>query len=95
MCSALENNVMVANVLKSILQFREVMSETGQISVKRDFQRSQWMWNQLKNQLISVVMKDPVLAKMAGDLRKDLVTGHTCPRTAARLLLSNFLKNRE
>lgn len=94
MCSALENK-MVAGVLESILRFREEMNDAGQISLKRDCQRSQWMWNNLKNELVSVMMKDPIIAKMADDLRNDLVSGNVCPRSAAKLLLSNFLKHHD
>lgn len=89
MCSALEHSGIDA-IWETMETYQRDMSENGEIFRKRKIQRSHWMWNQLQDELMSLVHQNPALNDLANELQNHLTTGDMSPRSAARELLGAF-----
>ncbi|KAF4030225.1 hypothetical protein GN244_ATG18009 [Phytophthora infestans] len=68
------------------------MGELDKIAQKRNTQSSNWMWNQLYEQLMRSVSRSAPVRLIAEKMKKDLDHGFISPRSAAATVLELFLK---
>ncbi|DBA00896.1 TPA: hypothetical protein N0F65_006096 [Lagenidium giganteum] len=90
MCSAIEKQG-IDKVWDVIADYRSTMNELNKITHKRNVQSSKWMWNQLNEQLMRAVSRNPTVKKQAEKMNQDLVMGYVSPRSAATHILDLFL----
>ena len=68
-------------------EFRQIMTDTGQLAAKRADQAASWMWDEVTASLLEKVRApDGPAAKLEAEVRN----GTRIPSEAARLILSRF-----
>lgn len=88
-CSAL-NNLGIDKVWDGIGDYRRILGDDGSIARRRAEQAQAWMWNEIRESLISAFQADPaVRAELAG-LEQAAASSFVTPGAAARRLLELF-----
>lgn len=88
-CSAL-NNLGIDKVWDGIGEYRRILGDDGSIARRRAEQAQAWMWNEIRESLISAFQVDPaVRAELAG-LERAAADSSVTPGAAARRLLELF-----
>lgn len=88
-CSAL-NNLGIDKVWDGIGEYRRILGDDGSIARRRGEQAQAWMWNEIRESLISAFQADPaVRAELAG-LEQAAASSFVTPGAAARRLLDLF-----
>lgn len=88
-CSAL-NNLGIDKVWDGIGEYRRILGDDGSIARRRAEQAQAWMWNEIRESLISAFQADPaVRAELAG-LERAAADSSVTPGAAARRLLELF-----
>ena len=90
-CSALEMTG-VAEIWKTILRHREVLSRSGEIEQKRRQQAVDWMWSLIDEGLKDRCMRHPEVKKQLPRTLREVERGSLAPTAAADKLLF-FLDN--
>jgi len=74
-------------VWDAMTEFRQIMTDTGQLAAKRADQAASWMWDEVTASLLEKVRApDGPAAKLEAEVRN----GTRIPSEAARLILSRF-----
>lgn len=90
LCSALERT-RVAEVWGEITRCSQCFWDTGFIHLKRREQGRHWMWNSLEDQLTRLAHASPAVQAAARRLEDALTESTLTPRSAAEVLLAEFL----
>jgi len=93
-CSALRNKG-IEEVWEIVEKFRRIMSESGDLELKRKEQNRSWMWSQFYEQLMARAKHDIRLKEHSEALAKELGLGFGTPRQAARQLVQEFLSRHD
>ncbi len=89
-CSALESRG-IETVWETIADYREKMTETGELARRRAEQARTWMWNEVEETLLQAFKDHPGVAERLPSLERAVTEGRTPPAAAARELLEVFL----
>jgi LAO/AO transport system kinase len=89
-CSALKN-IGIDEVWDRISAFRDIMTENGEMPVKRAGQARTWLWNEVSDTLLTRLREHPLVALHLEALENQVMAGQITPAAAARQLLAAFL----
>lgn len=85
-CSALEKTG-IREVWEMILDFKEKMTDTGELELLRREQAVEWMWFLVKEGLEEWFYKNPDVKKILPKVKKEVETGESSPTHGASQLL--------
>ena len=91
-CSALTGRG-IAEVWRTIGNFREVLGQSGGLEAKRAAQARAWMWSEVNDTLTAALRAAPEVARQLAALEAEVMAGRLAPTAAARRLLEAFLGN--
>ena len=86
-CSALENTG-IEEIWKTVLQHRQVMTDSGEMAGMRRRQAMEWMWFLVKEGLEDWFYNSPYVKERLPVLKKEVAEGRTAPTLAADQLLA-------
>ncbi|MEM7169669.1 MAG: methylmalonyl Co-A mutase-associated GTPase MeaB [Pseudomonadota bacterium] len=89
LCSALEEQG-IDEVWKTVTDFRDKMTESGEWSAKRAQQAKGWLWNEVSDSLLATLRREQQVAEQIPALERAVVGGKLAPSSAARQLLEAF-----
>ena len=72
------------------MDYREHLKTTGKWEVRRQKQKSYWMWKQFTRMMQDRILENPDLAQHAKELESELLQGNLTPRVAAQGLLDEL-----
>ena len=75
---------------QAIQDYREHLKTTGKWEVRRQKQKSYWMWKQFTRMMQDRILENPDLAQHAKELESELLQGNLTPRVAAQGLLDEL-----
>jgi len=84
----------VVEVWKHICQFRNLLTERGDISKRRKVNAVYWMWRHLKDMIEARTRSDENLKKQALIIEKRLFSETLPPRVAARMLYDSIITHK-
>lgn len=90
-CSAL-TSAGVDAAWDQVEAFRDVMTQAGHLQARRQAQSQDWMWTEISEGLIQRLRDDPDLQDLLRTSEQAVRDGRQSPVTAARHLISRFLK---
>ena len=93
-CSA-RDGVGIAGVWDIVLQHREVLESSGQLTERRAAQARGWMWSEVSDSLIAALQSNAEVRKQIPVLEAAASEGQISPTDAARQLLEIFLNRHE
>lgn len=88
-CSAL-NNVGIDGIWARIGDYRRVLGDDGSITRRRAEQAQAWMWNEIRESLITAFQADTAVRAELATLEGAAAAGAVTPGAAARRLLDLF-----
>lgn len=88
-CSAL-NNLGIDKVWDGIGDYRRILGDDGSIARRRGEQAQAWMWNEIRESLISAFQADPAVRAELSGLERAAASSSVTPGAAARRLLDLF-----
>ncbi|MFV3076660.1 methylmalonyl Co-A mutase-associated GTPase MeaB [Niveispirillum fermenti] len=88
-CSAL-NNAGIDGVWDSIGDYRRILDDSGDIDRRRADQARAWMWNEIRENLLSAFQADGAVRAELPGLEAATAAGAITPGAAARRLLDLF-----
>ncbi len=74
-----------------VLLHRRLMTESGELSARREEQRIRWMWSMLDDRLAAALRQHPVVAQMLPQLESDVRREQTTPVRAVLQLMDAFM----
>jgi len=75
---------------KHICKYRQIIIDSGEMRAKRDRQSVYWMWKYVNDLIFAKIRSDQALQKTAKRIEKELHSGATSARAAARELLGSL-----
>lgn len=75
---------------EKIKEFREKSTESGSLERKRQRQQTVWMWNHIRDNIMSLFKKHPPIARKIPKYEHLVAKGAVTPGYAADLLLQDF-----
>jgi len=91
LCSALQNQG-IDDIWLNVVAFRDAMQKSGEFSIKRSKQNSDWMWTLLMDDLKDYFMRDRQIEALLPQVQESVARGISTPSAAARRLLETFKK---
>ncbi len=91
-CSAHQGDGM-DDLWRTMLEFWERMSRSGELIGVRREQLRKWMWQHLEDELMDTVRKHPHVRAMVPKLEREIQNGAYTPGRAAETMLRAFLSN--
>lgn len=88
-CSAL-NNIGIDAVWNGIGDYRRILGEDGAIAHRRADQAKAWMWNEIRENLLTAFQADPAVRAELAALENAAASAAVTPGAAARRLLALF-----
>ena len=88
-CSALTGGGIPA-AWETITHYRETLEKTGELTQRRHEQARAWMWSEVQDSLLEMLHEDPVTAKLAAALEKQVLAGTLPASAAAQQVLEAF-----
>lgn len=88
-CSAL-NNIGIDAVWNGIGDYRRILGEDGAIAHRRADQAKAWMWNEIRENLLTAFQADPAVRAELAALEDAAGASAVTPGAAARRLLALF-----
>lgn len=88
-CSAL-NNIGIDAVWNGIGDYRRILGEDGAIAHRRADQAKAWMWNEIRENLLTAFQADPAVRAELAALEDAAAAASVTPGAAARRLLALF-----
>jgi len=88
-CSAL-NNAGIDAVWNAIGDYRRILGEGGDIDGRRAEQAKAWMWNEIRENLLTAFQADPAVRSELAVLEAAAASASVTPGAAARRLLELF-----
>jgi LAO/AO transport system kinase len=88
-CSAL-NNIGIDGVWDSIGDYRRILGDSGAIDRRRAEQARAWMWNEIRENLVTAFQADPAVRRELSALEAATASGGVTPGAAARRLMALF-----
>ena len=76
-----------------LLQHKNIFSEAGATTVKREEQRVRWMWAMLDDRLVDALRSHERVRELLPILEAQVRTEQTTPVAAVDHLISTFLEN--
>ena len=73
--------------------FRDRMIETGYLDATRERQHKIWMWNHIRENIMSLFRQHPQVQGKVSQLEKLVATGSLTPNYAADILLAQFMQS--
>jgi LAO/AO transport system kinase len=90
--SAIENKS-IDQLWEKLEEFQNVMNKKGVIESRRRHRRSEWLWSQLKEELVTcVIQEQPMVQALLEKLRAKVILGEMTPRAAAEEIVHQMLK---
>lgn len=83
----------IEDLWKVMLNFREIMQKTGDLKKKREFQKKAWMWNHLKDGLMSTFLDVSSVRNKIRECENQVMKEIISPGEAADLILNYIKKN--
>ncbi len=93
-CSALEP-AGIGAIWDTIARFRQVMTDTGELSANRAAQARAWLWSEMAETLIESLQEDPDMKTRVAAIEASVNAGQASPRVAAHELVAIFLASRQ
>ncbi len=93
LCSALER-CGIAEAWAVAQRYRAELGSSGEIERGRAEQAREWLWREVREQLIADLADDPGFARAIAALEADVVVGRILPTVAARRLLDQYRARR-
>lgn len=81
----------IAEAWQWVETFRTTMEQTGAIAARRARQAREWMWSEIRENLIGTLKANPNVAEALPGLEREVQSGAITPAMAARRLLQAFL----
>lgn len=88
-CSAL-NNLGIDSIWDGIGEYRRILGDDGSIARRRAEQAQAWMWNEIRESLITAFQADPAVRAELSGLERAAADSSVTPGAAARRLLDLF-----
>lgn len=82
----------VPELWQMIQQFRQAVSECGELLKKRQHQHQIWMWNYIRDHIMELFMKHPPVRSDIDDVEAKVAKGLMTPGQGADILLHKFMK---
>ena len=90
-CSALTGDG-VAEVWSLVEQYRELLSESGELAHRRAEQARSWLWSEVSAHLIDALKSDAQVKKRLPEFERRVADGTLTPVAAARSLVEIFVE---
>ena len=94
-CCSARDGVGIAEAWQIVLRHREMLGDTGQLTVRRAEQARDWMWSDINDDLIAALRSDPEVRRQIPLLEAAASEGRIPPTVAARQLLDIFLNRHD
>ena len=76
-----------------IQQYRQLVSESGELLKKRQHQHQVWMWNYIRDHIMELFMKHPSVQADITEVEHRVAKGAMTPGQGADMLLHKFMKD--
>ena len=83
----------IAETWEAIQDFRDRMTQSGELVKKRQLQASDWMWTLLMDDMKELFLRDGNVESLLGPIQTAVANGTTSPSAAARRLLEAFKRH--
>lgn len=80
------------SVWQSIIEYRNLLNEAGEISSRRIAQSSAWMWSEIAEGLLEQLKQSEVVMSHIEGIENEVKSGRLPPTVAARKLIEKFKK---
>jgi LAO/AO transport system kinase len=80
------------SVWQSIIEYRNLLDEAGEISSRRIAQSSAWMWSEIAEGLLEQLKQSEVVMSHIEGIENEVKSGRLPPTVAARKLIEKFKK---
>jgi LAO/AO transport system kinase len=90
-CSALHGNG-IPDIWQRAEAFAAALAKSGELKARRRDQAKAWLWHELSDSLMDALKANPDVATHLGSLENKVGAGKMAPATAARILLTEFLR---
>jgi LAO/AO transport system kinase len=91
-CCSARDGVGIDETWETVLRHHEVLSSTGELTVRRAAQARDWMWSDVTDNLVDALRSDPQVRRKLSELEAATSEGRIPPTVAARTLLEIFLE---
>ncbi|VDL79716.1 unnamed protein product [Nippostrongylus brasiliensis] len=81
----------IAAVADTMFSFWNTIMKSGDLKQRRTTQMTQWMWNHVQEELLTVFKNHPNVAPLAPKLESDVRDGKITPGLASETLIRKFL----
>ncbi|CAB3405260.1 unnamed protein product [Caenorhabditis bovis] len=88
--SSVMDEASIAGVCTTLYEFWEAIGDSGELVTRRQQQMKKWMWNHVKDEIMSVFQRHPRIAHLAPQLERDIANGKTTPGLAAETMIRVF-----
>ncbi|CAB4014533.1 Hypothetical predicted protein, partial [Paramuricea clavata] len=78
-----------------IEEFFKTMTESGELTMRREEQHALWMWNYIKYEVLELFRKNPAVTGNVAYYEEQVIKGNITPGLAADELLGLFLLSRQ
>ena len=78
---------------ETIQKYRIIMTENGELEVRRQQQRKSHMWTNLLDQLTNKIKEDQALQTALPNIERMVVNGEITAGTGADILLSTYMES--
>lgn len=82
----------IDEVWHTVEEYREALSNTGEIDSRRAAQSRAWLWSETTDALLTELKENPAVKSLVKQLEHDVMEGCTTPTIAARKLIDAFRK---
>ncbi|KAL5012934.1 hypothetical protein ScPMuIL_011485 [Solemya velum] len=78
---------------KMMIEYRELVTESGEIFHKREHQYKVWMWNYIHDHVLDNFRSHPAVKEDISGLEESVARGDMTPGMAAEILLNKFIRS--
>ena len=86
-------NIGIDRVWNEIQKFKKLVDENGYFEKNRNYQKIQWMYNNINEELKRLFYKSPHMAKHLAELEKEVVLSKISPVKASQKMIEEFRKS--
>lgn len=90
-CSGL-HGAGIAQAWSHVVHYHQTLTSSGEIATRRAEQAQRWLWDETSAELLAQLRDDPRLEQRIAELETAVAEGKVAPTSAARELLSAFLR---
>ncbi len=80
----------MSDVWDAITAYREALGKSGELAARRAVQARAWMWSEVHDGLLDMLVDDPATEKLAAKLEKQVLEGKLPASEAAQQILELF-----